>query len=434
MLNFKSYLKYKLNYFLKLDFFKSLTYISFSTFIRLVMGFVSIKAISIFIGPSGLAAIGQISNFTLIIVQLSTFGISNGIVNYVSLYKNRPIIYNYFLKGAIHISFILSFLIFLILFFFPKKISNLVFQNQEYFKEIILLSFLVFFFSISTIIQSVINGLKEYKKYASLNIFSSIFGVLSMIILIYFFKLKGAIINVIILPFFVTFFYLLKYEKKIRFFNHFKKISNEFSYKISKKYISFSIITLVSSLCTPIVMFYIRGVMINKYGFVIAGNWEAINRISNVYMSLFSTTFMVYLLPKFSENLNGDDFKDELFLIFKYMNVIIIFLFSLLFIFKDLIIKIVLNNSFDKVSEYFIWQLIGDLFKMNSWILSILMISKQLVKKFVIVEVCTSAAYLLLSIICINYFNSTGSVIAYTISSAITLFMLTILNYKTIKK
>ena len=71
---------------------------------------------------------------------------------------------------------------------------------------------------------------------------------------------------------------------------------------------------------------------------------------------------------------------------------------------------------------------------MNSWILSILMISKQLVKKFVIVEVCTSTAYLLLSIICINYFNSTGSVIAYTISSAITLFMLTILNYKTIKK
>ena len=49
-----------------------------STFIRMLTGFVSVKVVAVLIGPVGIALLGQLNNFSSILLSISTGGITNG--------------------------------------------------------------------------------------------------------------------------------------------------------------------------------------------------------------------------------------------------------------------------------------------------------------------------------------------------------------------
>ena len=59
-----------------------------STVIKLVSAFVINKVIAIYIGPSGLAIVGQLQSFTSIITTFSNGAISSGIVKYTAEYQD----------------------------------------------------------------------------------------------------------------------------------------------------------------------------------------------------------------------------------------------------------------------------------------------------------------------------------------------------------
>ena len=59
-----------------------------STIIKLIAGFVINKVIAIYVGPSGLAVVGQLQNFMSIITTISNGAITNGIVKYTAEYRS----------------------------------------------------------------------------------------------------------------------------------------------------------------------------------------------------------------------------------------------------------------------------------------------------------------------------------------------------------
>ena len=60
--------------------FKAASLNSVSILVRIVTGFVSSKAIAYFIGPSGMALMGNLRNFTTTIENIGVLGLQNGIV------------------------------------------------------------------------------------------------------------------------------------------------------------------------------------------------------------------------------------------------------------------------------------------------------------------------------------------------------------------
>lgn len=58
-----------------------------STIIKVISAFVINKVIAIYVGPSGLAIVGQLQNFMELIVTFSNGAISNGIVKYTAEYQ-----------------------------------------------------------------------------------------------------------------------------------------------------------------------------------------------------------------------------------------------------------------------------------------------------------------------------------------------------------
>lgn len=102
-----------------------------STVIKLISAFVINKVIAIYIGPSGLAVVGQLQNFTSIITTFSNGAISNGIVKYTAEYQTIEEKQKIF-SSSVVISLICSLIISIFLFGFSGYLSELILKDSSY--------------------------------------------------------------------------------------------------------------------------------------------------------------------------------------------------------------------------------------------------------------------------------------------------------------
>src|SRR3990167_10621524 len=89
-----------------------------STLIKMMCGFVIAKIIAIFLGPAGLALMGQFQNFIQITQNFSGGMLGHGIVKYIAEYKNDAAQKKEILSSALFISLISSILVGFILFIY----------------------------------------------------------------------------------------------------------------------------------------------------------------------------------------------------------------------------------------------------------------------------------------------------------------------------
>ena len=57
---------------------------SVATLVKMATGLVSVKVVAGIIGPAGVALVGQLNNFSTIVMQLACGGINSGVTKYVS--------------------------------------------------------------------------------------------------------------------------------------------------------------------------------------------------------------------------------------------------------------------------------------------------------------------------------------------------------------
>ena len=86
-----------------------------STIIKVISGFVINKVIALYVGPAGLAIVGQLQSFTSIITTFSNGAISSGIVKYTAEYQDIEEKKKIF-SSSIVISLICSLIISIFLF------------------------------------------------------------------------------------------------------------------------------------------------------------------------------------------------------------------------------------------------------------------------------------------------------------------------------
>jgi len=68
--------------------FKVTSLNSISVLLKIGIGLITSKVLAIFIGPGGLALVGNLRNFLTSIESVATLGFQNGVVKYIAQYKD----------------------------------------------------------------------------------------------------------------------------------------------------------------------------------------------------------------------------------------------------------------------------------------------------------------------------------------------------------
>lgn len=388
---------------------------SVSVLVRVISGFITSKLIAIFIGPEGLAFIGNFRDFIKSGQAFTTLGINNGVVKYVAELKSNIKELSKIISTAFYLILFSVIIISLGVYINSESINNFIFTDQKDYINIIKLIAISFpFYAFKTFIFSILNGLSKFKKILTINIIAQIFGTITNTLLIWKFKLEGALLSVLLIEI-ILFIILLLSASGV--FSYLKLISfKKISFFGFKKLGVFSIMALFSATLLPLVTVYIRNYIILEIGEIHAGFWVAMQRISNYYLMFVTTLIALYILPKFSQINTPQAFRTEVYSFYKTIIPVFGLGLILIYILRKFIVNLIFSEEFEPVTELFFWQISGDFIKVLSLVISYQFLAKRMIWHYIIIESLAIFITYTSSIYLIDYYGLVGVVKAHFIS------------------
>ena len=400
--------------FINAEIVKVFSLTSISTLVKMLTGLISVKVVSTLIGASGIAMVGQLNNFSSIVMNLATGGINAGVTKYIAQDKENTQKIREYLSTSFKITLYCSFFVGLLMIVFHSFLSTIIMKSSEYGYLFIIFGVTIFLFAINNLLFSIINGFKMFGIFVKVSIANNIVAFVFTLLLVYFWGLKGALIgNVtfqsVMLP--ISLWMCRKeFWLRIQFFK------SKLDMAITKKFSHYTLMAFVTMATLPVSQLILRGYVITNISAVEAGWWEAMNRISNMYLMVITSSFGVYYLPRLSELKENFEIRNEIFKSYKIIIPVLCAGFTLIYLIRILVIKILFTPEFYPMQNLFIWQLGGDLFKITSWIVAYLMVAKSMTKTFVITEILSSVMFVGLSFIFMRFNGVVGITQAYMLN------------------
>ena len=410
--------------------FKITSLNSIHILLKLIFGFITSKALALFVGANGMAYVGNFRAFLNVLENFSLLGIQNAVVKYVSEFQNdrsklKSVLATF---GLLLLTSSIAISLFLILG--ADYLSKQIFNHSEIYSYVFYSIAVVFpLYVFSTFCISVVNGFQEYKNVIYIQIISSAIALIFSVFFIYYYSTIGALVSLIFAPIFVFFVSLFYLKKHIRFRDI---LSIEFfDFKIVKNLSEYVLMALVSGVIGSFVLLKIRTDIVAITGLQNAGIYEGLQRISSYYLLFVSSIMAIYFYPKLAEtNSNSKE------IVLHYLKTIIpLFTIGLVIIYflRKLIIQVLFSSEFESMESLFLWQLIGDVLKATSLIFGTLLIAKKQTKVFIITEIISLSIMYFSSNWMLHAIGINGIVQAYAFTYLIYLVVLVIYFRKQLK-
>lgn len=393
--------------------------------------FVLNKILAVYLGPTGYAAIGQFQNFIQMVTTFAGSAINTAVVKYTAEYHEDETKQRAVWKTAGSIVFLFSLLFAILILIFQKQLALYIFQSLKYQTIFIWFAIFLIFFNFNTLFLAILNGKKEILKLVLANIAGSLFALVITGVLAIKLQLYGALIALSIyqsIAFIVT---LILCHRADWF--EFSSLLGKIDLGITKKFASFTLMALVSAICVPLSQMLIRAYLTQEFSLAYAGYWEAMIRLSTVYLLLVTTTLGVYYLPRLSELNAIDEIKKEVYLGYKFIFPLAVLGGICVFILRDWIINLLFSPSFAPMQDLFLWQMMGDALKIGSWILAYLMLSKAMTKLYICTEIIFTVSLIALTYICTQVFGFEGVSIAHLINYGLYWIVISLFIFKQLK-
>jgi len=399
--------------------------------IKTITMFVLNKILAVYLGPTGYAAIGQFQNFIQMVTTFAGSAINTAVVKYTAEYHEDETKQRAVWKTAGSIVFLFSLVFAILILIFQKQHSLYIFQSLKYQTIFIWFAVFLIFFNFNTLFLAILNGKKEILKLVLANIAGSLFALVITGVLAIKLQLYGALIALSIyqsIAFIVT---LILCHRADWF--EFSSLLGKIDLGITKKFASFILMALVSAICVPLSQMLIRVYLTQEFSLAYAGYWEAMIRLSTVYLLLVTTTLGVYYLPRLSELNAIDEIKKEVYLGYKFIFPLAVVGGICVFILRDWIINLLFSPSFAPMQDLFLWQMMGDALKIGSWILAYLMLSKAMTKLYICTEIIFTVSLIALTYICTQVFGFEGVSIAHLINYGLYWIVISLFIFKQLK-
>lgn len=393
-----------------------------STIIKVIAGFVSIKVVAVYVGPSGLALMGQMQNFISMMSSVASAGVNSGVVKYTAEHYEDEQIKQKIWSSALKISLVLIIPIAIGIIFLADFISMQLLNTAEYSSIFIVFAITVIFFVLNGLLTSILNGQKEIKKLTILNIFGSLFGLAVTILLVIQYELYGALIAGIVsqsIVFFITLAFVLK-SSWFKLSMFLGSMDKEYRNKLLK----YSLMTITYIITSSLSQIYIRHYLGANIGWDEAGYWQAIWRISETYLMLITTTLTIYYLPKLSSIQDKVELRKELLYGYKIIMPIVIVMALGIYIFRDFIISILFSEAFSPMAQLFFYQLIGDVIKIAAWLLGFIMVAKAMTRLSIFSEIFFACSFVGFVVLFVNIYGLIGVTIAFMVNYLIYMIFL----------
>jgi PST family polysaccharide transporter/antigen flippase len=350
---------------------------------KIGVGFAFIKLIAVYLGAGGMGQLGHFMSAVTFLSLLAGGGVVNGLIKYVAQYKKQP--KQLMNTVAVSKAYSLMFCILICLFgcLFSRFLSEYIFRTPDYYWIIVFLSVAQFGFAFTNLVTGVINGLRDTKTYAIIQIVGNVLVLPVSWILIKNFHLVGAALSMVFFFSLYTIPALYFYRRSIFF-----KLPIGFKYESKgfKRLLAFTLMAMVGAVSVPLIEIVIREQIIEHVGFVAAGIWQASIKLSSAYMGFFTIFLAVYFMPMVSEKAKVSQITP---LVLKFMKLVMA-LFVLgavvFYALRQYLIPLLLSTEFVDLEGLIKYQLLADFFRVTTYVISFVVVAKAALRIYLVSE------------------------------------------------
>lgn len=375
---------------------------SIGVLLRSFLGLLSQKLIAIYLGPNGLALVGNLRNALTLFGLGTTFGVDQGVLKYQSELENNTHELKKLYATSAAYGIIGSIAIGLILFFGATYWSQFLFKTEHYRYLFMILAISLPFTAVYNLCLATINGKSNYKKATIVTFSTYAIVTIAIIFLVSFYKLSGVLLAITLTPLAQLLTLLLFARSSLKLFTN---LSIRFHSFYSKALFAFIVMSCAAVFFSNVVDIQLRNYLINHLSTEEAGYWTSMTSLSNYYLSFMTGVYSLYVLPKYSKMASMKAFVIELKRMYKLILPLFGLIFVALFFMRELVIKLLFTEEFLPMEALFKWQLLGDFIKIIAVIMAYQFIAQKLWKLYIMTEVLS---YVLLYVLGVYFIDTMG--------------------------
>ncbi|HEX5625593.1 MAG TPA: O-antigen translocase [Saprospiraceae bacterium] len=385
--------------------------------VNLITGLVITKITASLIGPVGTAYIGTFANITGMILVVATASIGTGIVRYVAQYRDDEVMLKKVVNTASGMILTGSVIASLFVFISFQWLNDRAFEDRDFGNVFLLYGLFLVIIAMQVLITGMLNGLGEIKWLTAVNIAASLLNLMFTVVFILRYDIAGALFSNSLFGIFTTLTGVLAlYKLKLLRKDFFRPVIHRELAIGLVKYGLFAAITTFSWMAS---MLLIRNYVQQQLSVEEAGLWQAMFSLSDRYMNVIINVLIVYFLPRLSEIRETAELVREIRKGFKRIVPLMILISGSIWLCRDLIITILLAESFRPMRDLFAFQMIGDVFRITALLLAYLIASRAMFRSGLKADLGFHISLVASSWWLINRYGLIGATYAYAMSTVI---------------
>ncbi len=373
-------------------FRRALGWGTMQSLLRMALGMISVKITASYLGPSGVALIAQLTNLLSLVAALVTNGVDTAVTRFTAEHQDEPEKVMRVFSSGLRLSLVISILLSLVFVLLDQELAQWLFRDAKLAWIIQLLAIATPFIVIAPLLTGFFTGLKEFTTTSEITMVSSLMSFALFVLMTIKYGVAGGMAAIIIGSG-IVFFVALPWGIAKRFFSkwHFIAKPNK---KIVLRILRFFPLAVARGSVLPLVLFFIRDDIIDLYGIEVAGYWQAVWRVSEVYLAVLSSTLSLYFMAHISSISEPLMLAREIRSTAAKMFLLTAILALGIYVLRNFIVLGLYTPEFRPMLNLFAYQLLGDVMWMTVRCLSMVLVSKDLHRWYVALEIIIPVLFL----------------------------------------
>ena len=377
---------------------------------RLIISLLVQNLLAYYTGQAGIAKVGQIRNISNILMSVSSLGVFNGVVKYVSEHKNNQQGLQKLFSTVFVLSTIATLTLSLVMYFSANMLSQWLFFTEAYAIVFKVLAVAAPFIAMNRIFNGVISGISAYKIHAKIEIIWYTLASLLLLVSLYYYNIGGVLLAIAVTPIVQFFVLIFIFGNTLREYIIFKKLS--FKTPLLKALLGFTLMTFVGTVFLNFIEIELRTLISDRISENEAGVWTAMSSISKIYMQFLVLIFLIYILPNYAKISSLALFKKQVKEIYTTLLPLVFVGMLAVYLCKNQIIEIIYTDAFLSMTPLFKWQLLADFTRFLAVVLAYYFISKNAFGYFILTELISLVFYFIFAKVLISDYGTEGVVVA----------------------
>lgn len=405
--------------------YQSSVMLAASTAVRMLLALYTVKVTAVTLGLVGAGIIGQFNNLLLIATMLAGGGIASGIVKTVAR-QDRPLVeVRHELTSAHGYGLICTLVVVMGVILGREWLAPLLPVEHGVLLLIALSVSQYGLFQIAAL-TAVLNSRGRQDLFAISNLAAGVVAAMMVTLGCLYFGLVGTLIGILAGALSQwSFLYVLarRHLPELASLGRPRLVITDLRF-----WAHFSFLSLITVIGMPSVLIGLRNELAEFAGWEVVGAWQAMVRLSDAYMQFGLLFLSAFYFPRLAASPTIAESKD---LVLRYTRIVLpvmLLLCGAIYMLRINIVLILFSNDFIGVTELFAPQLIGDTFRITTYLITYAFLATGHYKLSMAAELIQAALFWFFA----KQYGLTYGAIGMTWSYAgtyVLYFMLTVLTY-----